>query len=316
MTVNDIFRKCKVYHDLKPIFKYMEIEYEDMLKEKSDRVNVISGYEGSGKSYFEMHLFDYWYTKILKKPINKYTAALFAHTNEQWAKGLHFIKDKPCYRLSHDEGVILIYSKDATTKKNKAINKGFKQIRGKQIYHSILIPQVHRIDKELREDRIRMLYFVFKHKDKRYVAVYPKMRFNIVMGELHRMIESVAKDVKGMPNVLNCEMKPSFVCEIPLYTGKLLNYYGEKKEDNMDKAISHIMDEVGVTHEKPNKGLDKDVRDKLIVQHHKEGLSYSKIGKKYGLDKSTVGKIIKSLTSIKQDVDVKSTQKERVSTYT
>ena len=244
MTVIDIMQRVRILPNIDIIKRYQHREHEDMVEQKSDRLTVISGYEGSGKSYLEMDLFENWYKNVLKVKITAEIAKLFCHTDVDWAKGLQYIKDKPYYRLSHDEAVNIIYAKDAITKKNKAINKAFKKIRGKRIYHSMLIPQVHRIDKELREDRVRMLLFVFKHKGKRFVAIYPKSRLDVLAAELNRMIQSTAKDVRTRPNVLNCETMPSFVCKIPIYKGELLDKYSIGKEDNMDASIEEIADVV------------------------------------------------------------------------
>lgn len=288
--------KPKHFQSLKPLFDYMQREYIDMQTQSSDRVQIISGYEGSGKSYLEMHLFDYWYSKILGLEITKQISDMFTHTNLEWGKALSFIErnKKKFYRLTHDEGVSLVYAKDATTSKNKSVNKGFKQIRGLSIYHSILIPQVHRIDKELREDRIRMLLFVYKKKDKRIVAVYPKKRLNSLIAELHRQIESVAKDIKGVPNVLDCKTKPLFTCEIPIYEGNLLKYYHAKKQNNMKEAVDSIAEVVGAdTAPKEIKKLPKDARDKFIFEEYQQGKPMTKIAQRYSLAKSSVSMIVK-----------------------
>lgn len=293
MSAEKVLSSVKVFPNLAPIKKYMHYEYKDMVEEKSDRVTIISGYEGSGKSYLEMDLYEYWYKKVLKIGLGNKEKELFCTTNEDWAKGLVYVKNHPYHRLTHDEGVILVYSKDATTKKNKVINKAFKQIRGKRIYHTILIPQVHRIDKELREDRIRMLLFVFKSKGERYVAVYPKMRFNSLMAELHRQLESVAKDVKGVPSVLSCSTKPLFVCKIPLYKGDMLNIYGNKKEKNMDEAINKVAEEVGVIEEKHKKSISKDTRNELIYAEIQKGRTKTEMARKWGLTLPAIISIVK-----------------------
>lgn len=235
---NRLKKKGMVFDTIEPLLKYNTQEYELMKKEKSDRVVVVSGYEGSGKSVLAMHLHDNWYNNVLKDV--EFMHETFCFTDVDWGKALMAVLKKPNRMISHDEAVNILYRKEGTTKKNKEINKAFKKFRGKQWYHLMLIPQLHRMDKEMVEDRVRSLLFVFSYGPHRYVAVYTKKRLDSLIAEISRMIESTAKDVKSRPQVLNCETDPAMICRIPMYEGELINTYSEDKERNMDESVEAV----------------------------------------------------------------------------
>ena len=251
--------KGLLFHNIDVLKNYMKKEHELMLKEKSDRVVVISGYEGSGKSYLAMDLHEYWYTKVLEDSTDEDIKKTFCFSDVDWAKALVHSKEKPCFMITHDEAVNILYRKEASTKKNKEINKGFKKFRGKQWYHLMLIPQMHRMDKEMVEDRVRGLLFVFMYNGSRYVALYTKKRLDSLIAEISRMIDSTAKDVKSRPQVLNCATDPAIICKIPMYEGKMLMEYAQSKEHNMNDSVDAIEEVLSGKLDKEAKGIPKDV---------------------------------------------------------
>jgi len=237
---HDLFTKVRVYPNLKPLKDYMRVEYIEMQEEKSDRFVVVAGYEGSCKSYLQLDLHEFWTMDVLGETDIEKAFSTFCFKDVDWGKALVASKQKPFMMISHDEAVNILYRKEGATKKNKAVNKAFKKFRGKRWYHCMLIPQVHRLDKEMVEDRVKRLLFVFKFKEERFVAVYSKKRVDSLIAEINRMIDSTARDVKSRPQVLNCDTDPIFICKIPMYKGKLLKLYESFKEDNMDDSVDEV----------------------------------------------------------------------------
>lgn len=260
------FKGVRRFSNINKLKEYQAEEYKEMNEESSDRVQVISGYEGSGKSYLQLDLHEHWTMNIIKVKSPEEAFKTFCFQDADWAKALVYSKDKPFMMITHDEAVNIVYRKEANTKKNKAINKGFKKMRGKRFYHVMIIPQLHRMDKEMVEDRVKRLLFVFKENGVRYVAVYTKKRLDSLISELNRMIESTAKDVASRPQVVNCKTQPAFICRIPEYKGKFLEYYAEYKEKNMDDSIENIYDVIATKLEKEVKQTPKDImKDKALI---------------------------------------------------
>ena len=257
--------KGLVFHNIDIIKKFLKTEYDDMKKESGDRVTVIAGYEGTGKSYFAMDIHDFWYTNVLKGKKDDVMKSNFCFTDLDWAKALVQSKDKKLAMITHDEAINILYRKEGATKKNKSINKGFKKFRGKKWYHLLLIPQIHRLDKEMVEDRVRSLFFITTYKGERYAAFYPKELLDSLIAEISRMIDSTAKDVKSRPQVFNCATDPAIICKIPLYEGKLLDEYGDSKEGNMDESVDEIEEAVKGKLEKQVKAVPKNfIKDKAF----------------------------------------------------
>jgi len=281
--------KGLVFNNIEPLKKYMLREYTLMKQEKSDRVTVVSGYEGSGKSYLCMDLHEYWYTQVMEKTEPEDMLKTFCFTDVDWAKALIHTKKKKNSMITHDEAVNILYRKEGTTKKNKEINKAFKKFRGKQWYHLMLIPQLHRMDKEMVEDRVRSLMFVFSYGPNRYVAYYTKKRLDSLIAEISRMIESTAKDVKSRPQVLNCDTDPAIICRIPEYKGKLLDTYGKNKEANMDDSVDAVNEVLTGKLAKQMQKVDKAVNKKKVIAEYKKGnKTQEELGVKYGVSARTI----------------------------
>lgn len=288
MTLAEKLSRVKVYKNVKKLKDYQIREFASMQKENSDRVTVISGYEGSGKSFLQMDLHENWVMNILKVKSVQKAFSTFCFKDVDWAKALVDNKDFKFMMITHDEAVNILYRKEGATKVNKEINKTFKKIRGKSWYHCMLIPQVHRLDKEMVEDRVRRLLFVVKHNGKRYVAVYTKQRLDSLISEINRMIDSTAKDVKSRPQVMNCATDPLFFCEIPEYKGRFLEFYADMKEDNMDESVDRIMDVIASKMEKEIKKVPKDLIKEKAMRLVTLGKNQAKVAHMFDVSLRTV----------------------------
>lgn len=284
-----LLKQVKVFQNINPIKKYMKREHELMQEEESDRVVVISGYEGSGKSYFAMDYHETWYSEILGIKDVDEMHKTFCFKDVDWGRALVHCKKKPYRMITHDEAVNILYRKEGATKRNKEINKAFKKFRGKSWYHLMLIPQLHRMDKEMVEDRVRMLYFVFMYNNERYVAVYTKTRLDSLIAEISRMIESTAKDVKSRPQVLNCATNPAFICKIPKYSGKMLKGYAPNKQTNMDDSVDDVVDVLEGKAAAQYRKLEKiEIKKKALNDYKNKRGTQAELAAKYGIGERTL----------------------------
>jgi hypothetical protein len=275
---NDILHQVEVRKGIKALLDWQVEQYESMQAEESDRLVAICGYEGSGKSYLALELFENWWRNVIKSNLSDAEIMQYFATDDiEWAEAFQKCVDTKYLMLTHDEAVNLIYSKDATSKQSKELNKAFKKTRGLSVYHLMLIPQPQRIDKELRQDRLRTIYYVFKLNKKRYVAVYPKTLLDTALAELDRMLTSQALDVKTRPSILDCQTKPSLIFEMDEYKGNLLSLYKPKKAKNMSDSVSQLVSIIKDKKDKETKKKDKEERNTTIKLAKALGLSASKI---------------------------------------
>lgn len=210
-----------------------------MDKDQDDKVLIVVGNTGSGKSTLLKHIYHFYHVTILGNPEIDETGRFFCHTDQDWAEALRESKDKPLNMISHDEAINILYSKEAITKKNREINKLFSIIRGKRFYHIMCIPKIWRLDKELREDRVKGLINVFKSGDVRYFAYYNARKISFLFKELEVMRKTY-KDSEHDIDILKAKILPSFCCRFPDYTGFLNERYDKNKEENMNKAIDQV----------------------------------------------------------------------------
>lgn len=226
-----------VYDDIRPLKRRIHAHKEMMQREEDDWVCVVCGDTGSGKSLLVLSLFEDYCDKYFKNADDETNFRAFANTDEGWIRAISVFRNQLYRMITHDEAVNILYAKNAITKKNKGVNILFKQIRGKQYYHIMVIPQVHRIDKEFREDRIKNLIYIEKKKNKRIAHYYTTKRTHKVLNELEQMNKN-RSDKDMITSVRYCKTDPLFSCIIPEYKGKYLKMYKPKKHDNMDSAIT------------------------------------------------------------------------------
>jgi hypothetical protein len=292
----DILHKVQVRKGIKALLDWQKEQYESMQVEESDRLVAICGYEGSGKSYLALELFENWWRNILQSNLSDAEIMQFFATDDiEWAEAFEKCVHNKYLMLTHDEAVNLIYSKDATSKQSKELNKAFKKTRGLSVYHLMLIPQPQRIDKELRQDRLRTIYYVFKLNQKRYVAVYPKTLLDTALAELDRMLTSQALDVKTRPSILDCQTMPSLIFEMEEYKGNLLALYKPKKAKNMADSVAQLAKIIRQKREKEDKEskkISKEMRNYGIKIAKELGMPITKIAKINKISRDTVYSVL------------------------
>ncbi len=225
------------YEDIRPLKERVRQQKKMMEDTEDDWVCVVCGDTGSGKSLLVLSLFEDYCKQYFTDSSSDENFKAFTNTDEGWIRSISMFRNNAYRMIVHDEAVNILYAKNAITKKNKGVNILFKQIRGKQYYHFMVIPQVHRIDKEFREDRIKNIIYVEKKKDKRIAHYYTTKRTHQVLNELEQMNKN-RRDKDMITSLKYCKTKPLFSCIVPLYKGKYLKMYKPKKHENMNTAIT------------------------------------------------------------------------------
>lgn len=243
------FENSVMFSSMRPLYSLLDYQHSYMDKDNDDKVVVIVGNTGSGKSTLLKHIYHHWQVKLLKRPESIETAKFFCHTDQDWAEALKESKDKPLNMISHDEAVNILYSKEAITKKNREINKLFSIIRGKRFYHIMCIPKIWRLDRELREDRVKGLINVFKWGSVRYMAYYNARKISYLFKELEVMRKTY-KDSEHDIDIMKAKTLPTFCCRFPDYTGFINEMYDTHKEENMNNAIDQVYSAITESTEK------------------------------------------------------------------
>lgn len=219
----------------------LDKQYKLMHEDNDDRVIVIVGDTGSGKSNLLKHIFHYWQIELLKNEPSEETFKFFCHTDQDWGKAIYESKDKPFNMVTHDEAINILYSKETITKKNRYINKCFNIIRGKRIYHIFCIPKINRLDSEIREERVKGLWYVYKQGNQRIASYYNTGTIGYLLKEI-KVLNKTYKDSRRSPDIKYCKTRPNFSFAFPEYKGWIDKYYDDKKEYNMNKAIDEMYD--------------------------------------------------------------------------
>jgi DNA-binding CsgD family transcriptional regulator len=233
------YKEGFLFYNLNPLKELLEFHYNMMKTDNDDKVICVTGNTGSGKSTLIKHIFDYYYTEILKIDDKTDLLKFFCHTDQDYAEALHLAKDKHYHMIVHDEAVNILYSKEAITKKNRSISKLFNIIRAKKFYHIFAIPKVWRLDKEIREDRLKGLINVIKSGRNRYLCYYSAKKLPYLFKEIEIMRKTY-KDSEHDIDIKLCRTKPTFTCEFPNYKGWVDQNYDHKKEENMNNAIDEV----------------------------------------------------------------------------
>lgn len=293
------------FDDLRPLKAVIRKNYEEMKESNDDKVLIITGNTGSGKSYLALELFEYYYKDILQIPLTEDLFEFFAITDRDWINAISLAKDKPFYCIPHDESVNILYAKDAITKKNKTVNKLFKQIRGKRLYHIMLIPQVHRLDREFRDDRVSAIINIKKvrsrdGKSRRILDYYSPSRSKTLLNELDLMKKDY-KDKKQKTSLDACKTPPNFSCTIPEYKGMFLELYAPKKDANMDDSIDSTLNAIVEGRgEEVNKKVDNSILKKLAYKKHLEGKKNTEIAEILDVTETSIRRWVKDEKKIQQ----------------
>ena len=284
------FKKGTLFFNLDNMFKIIKHHHKMMTTDKDDKVIAVVGNTGSGKSTLIKHIYDYYYTNILNiKPEEEDLLKFFCHTDQDYAEALHEAKDKKHYMIVHDEAVNILYSKETITKKNRSIAKLFNIIRAKQYYHIFAIPKIWRLDREIKEDRLKGLINVIKVGKFRYACYYNARELPYLFKELEVM-RKVYKDSEHEVDIKLCKTMPTIVCQFPDYQGWVQDMYDLKKEENMNNAIDEVYQTISDKTEKAENLKNPYTQKKLTDKQQRiYDLLMTKIPKKDVAEQMGVG---------------------------
>lgn len=210
----------------------------------TDRVIVIGGYEGKGKSNLFLNMLETWYTKIIKEPFDETNIVNVPSNINEFAAALVSIKHskKKFQMVGHDEAAKDMYKREAQKKMNIVLNKAYMVIRGMNIYTALLIPNIMDLDPFFRNRRVTAYLFVYRRGKYAYFSkktlakLLPAM--NIQMATNSNPDPMSCKDTKGNP------ILPDFIGSFPKYTGVLLEPYMKRKQSNMESTIEEISNQL------------------------------------------------------------------------
>lgn len=238
------------------------IDVYEHMKKDYDFMMVITGDTGTGKSHFALNLFETWYRCILKKPVTKDMVKQISQNYQGWLKSFSEIGE---YDMNiFDESARDLNSIDFATRISKDINKLFDVCRCKKFFSVVILPNFFRLNKALREDRIRGLVWVYKRGQ---YMVFSKEDLKYLNGYNER------RKIKSMRVA-----RPSFCASFPGYKGVLLKDYEERKMSGVDEVLEEVMGSISKT----KKTLTEEYQDE-VNELIDAGKTYAQIRKELSI---------------------------------
>ena len=221
-----------------------EMGYQRMqrcINANDDIVVVIGGNEGSGKSIFGLALCDidptftgkqiyYFWKDYLRAIQHTIRATVKSYNKDDLTKfNIAGLKEEelndesgealtPGSCLLYDESGTQMFNRSAMTAQNVAQVKMFITNRFLRLIHILCVPKVRSLDKYIREERIRFLFWIHKENETdmrthtRYCYVWSRQSFNAMtkmprwwmMFDNQHNIEALNPDFKmKLPDFLN-----------------------------------------------------------------------------------------------------------------
>ena len=235
-----------------------------------DKVVVITGPEGMGKSNVAQVMFDIWYKEVLKDPdFSAEYIKFFGSNKDEFLEALNYCSEKNLkyQMIVHDEAAKDMYSRTAMSKFATEINKAYQVIRGMNLFTILIIPSILDLDSFFRKRRVNGLIHVFdvdyENKETQF-AFFPKKRLGELLPELNRMAERQAN-----PDPMKATTKPLFYDTAPLYNGVIKDAYDKRKQENMKSTIQDMYRKYT---EKGEKEQEKENTEKDLVEGKRERL--------------------------------------------
>lgn len=238
-----------------------------------DRVIVIVGYEGTGKSNLALNLFEEW-RKIIGKPVTEEDIKYIASNKKEFVTGL-----KACEKydmIIHDEAGKDLYARNSISSFNKDLNIAYQVIRGKNLFTVLVIPHVLDLDPFFRRRRVTAMLHVYK--EGRF-AYYSKERLRYLLPGLMKFaLYSADPDPFRVRDSNGEIIKPNFYDSFPLYKGVLKEQYEARKTQNMQQVVDELLDKYGEESEESPK--EKKKRELNFLRQGQDSL-YDLFKKKY-----------------------------------
>ena len=173
-----------------------------LLRKDWDWLHVVTGYEGVGKSSLAMQMC------IAIDP--SFNIGSICFTADEFMRAVD--RAKKYQAILADEGSEFLLSRDAMKRENRDAVKLFTQMRSKNLFIVICIPNIMILDSYVREHRIRSM-----------TRVVRRGAFEFYSGKLCKMIK---KDGKTRQIIYP---QTNFFDGFPILKGKLWNEYLAKK---------------------------------------------------------------------------------------
>jgi len=278
------------FFDMFMIKQILQRDYNGVsgIKTKNgDRVSVITGYEGKGKSTLLMHMFDYWYNTVINKPLTSKHIKYLASNQKEFVDALKESsnKNKRYYMIAHDEAGKDMYARNAIGAFNKDMNVAYQVIRGLNLYTLLVIPNLLDLDSFFRKRRVTDMYHVY---DWGKVAYYSKNKLRELIPALIRMSQNNSDPNPLYARNLNGQLiRPDFIDTFPMYKNDiLLKPYLERKKGNMLQTVNSLFDKYNVTKVTKN-DVSRTQRSEYVKLYNK-GLNNKEVAEKMGVNVRTI----------------------------
>ena len=258
---------------LQNVKAHMDMDYDFLLP--------IVGDTGAGKSRFALNLMETWYRVILKQPV---TADMISHVSQDYGSWLkNFQNIKPYDINIYDECSRDLSSRDFMTRMSKDLNKLFDVCRSKRFFSIVILPNFFRLNKALREDRLRGLIWIPKRGS---YKLYSKEGIKYLNGyNANRKIKSMHL---ARPFHSSC---------FPDYKGVMLENYIKQKDEGVDEVLAEV---IGNLEPKINSRTTiAEIMKPKVQKLIKQGKNYKEIAKELNVSNGTV---TRAVTLIHSDI--------------
>jgi hypothetical protein len=252
----------------------LEVDFKKLTQEDWDKVLIITGDEGTGKSNLALHIMDWWltklYGKVTEEDINK-----IGLTSESFVTTLQNAKryEPTVYDESGE-----LSNKRSMSNFNVSITQAYQVIRGLNLLTVLVLPSIFDLEGFFTKRRARGLIYVFgRTKESSRFAYWDKARMrNLVSMNQYYYI----KNIWAVP--------PTFRSSFTAYKGVLKSSYDSLKNKKILDTQKQLYDKF---HKKPPVKIDKNV-DAIIRLSEKEGQRYT--AEIFGIAQSRVSTIVRA----------------------
>lgn len=198
-------------------------------KKEQDKVFLVSGRVGSGKSHFSLDCLDYLWSVTNHKP----DIRMVARNLSEYVETLKVCPWSGFCMLDEGEELSSDRSQEKASKKTREI---FTIIRGKAMITFILHPNPLKVNTYFREDRIEGVFFV----KRRGVVYYYTNRSIKKLLTLSKKLNYKGNSFFANRNYV----EPAWSARFPEYKGDLLGEYVRRKNENIDESLKLLSDKL------------------------------------------------------------------------
>lgn len=261
--------------------QYILKQKQDMLDKEDDRLFIIVGETGAGKSMLAFHLLEIYEPNLSMEYIvqeRKDFAGALKKVKDQYVRG-----ERNLY-LWFDEADTDNLEQQARW--NKKLFSMYMKLRKLAIMHIWCFPSLKAMDRRFVEEKVRGVFFCYdkaKNRPRNYVFFNKKAILSMIDDDIRLNI----------PNLKKARKKYGYwMGYYKDYQGKLRKDYDAKKVNSMSDAVDEFADEFG------RDGTPKGKRNALHDEHDNRKLGIftpSTIAKETGIAESTIRARVRKL---------------------